>query len=309
MYRSIILFALAFATLSIGCHQGKTDLSNRKARVVATTGMIADAVKQIGGDRVELICLMGPGVDPHSYNPKPSDLTNLQKADLILHNGLHLEGQMDDVFERLGNRIRTCAVTKNIPHDQIRKADESIQGGHDPHVWFDVQLWKKAVECVRDELVDLDPKNADYFRENAERYLAELQTLDAFVREQTSRLSPQKRVLITCHDAFGYFGDAYGYEVRGLQGVSTEGQVGITERTSLAKVIVQKQIPVIFGETSVPDSGIEALQESVRMLKGSVRLSEKKLFSDALGEPGTPAETYVGMVRHNITTIVEELSK
>jgi manganese/zinc/iron transport system substrate-binding protein len=260
---------------------------------------------------VQVEALMGPGVDPHQFKAGAGDVGRMYAAELVLYNGLHLEGKMADLFEDMGSRVKTVAVTKDLdPAKDLRSAPEGFEGSHDPHVWFDVRLWMRAADTVRDALTELDPAHAADYTANAERYRQELSALHEEVLAKAAKVPQNRRVLITAHDAFYYFGAAYGFEVRGLQGISTVADINSATVTELARFIVDRRIPVLFGETSVPDRSMLALQAAVRRdSKGSheVRLAEKKLFSDALGEPDTPAGTYVGMVRHNIDTIVEAL--
>jgi manganese/zinc/iron transport system substrate-binding protein len=277
--------------------------------VVATTGMIADAAKVIGGNHVAVYTLMGPGVDPHQYKASAGDLQRMQAAKLVLYNGLHLEGKMADVFEQMSKRTKTVAVTHRMdPQRDLRPAAAGYEGTHDPHVWFDVSLWMKGVEAVRDALIELDPTHAADFRANAGAYLKELAALHEEVKAKAGTVPKERRVLVTAHDAFYYFGRAYGFEVHGLQGISTASEPSTRDVQELARLIGTRKLPAIFGETSVPDRNIQAVVDAVRTGYGfDVRFVGEKLFSDALGSPGTPAGTYVGMVRHNIDTIVEAL--
>jgi manganese/zinc/iron transport system substrate-binding protein len=280
-------------------------------KVTCTTTIVADAVKRVGGDRVQIESLMGPGVDPHKYIPAAGDRKQLDGAHIVFFNGLHLEGKMADLFEKNRDRWRAYPVAGTIDHEKLRKAD--VDGGaHDPHVWFDVQLWKHAVEVVRDRLSDLDTAGAELYRANAAAYLKELDELDAEIRKSLDRVPKERRVLVTSHDAFGYFGRAYGFEVIGLQGVSTASEVGTAQRSDLATVLGERRIPAVFTETSVPSDGLKAVLDDVRAKYGhEVKLvgGDDALYSDALGGPGTPGETYPGMIRHNVAAIVEALSK
>jgi len=276
-----------------------------RIKVVATIGMIADIVKNVGGDRVEVRGMMGPGVDPHLYKASERDVIRLQEADVIFYNGLHLEAKLADVLEKLGKRRLTVAVTDGIPRDLLLTPPQ-FEGNYDPHIWFDVTLWMRAVERVRDTLIEMDGEHAAEYTERATAYLAELERLDAYVREQAARVPEERRVLITAHDAFNYFGRAYGFDVRGLQGISTVTEAGAGDLRELADFIVERQIPAIFVETSVSPRTIEALQAAVRDRGFSVQIGGQ-LFSDAMGDPDTPEGTYVGMVRHNIDTIVSAL--
>jgi manganese/zinc/iron transport system substrate-binding protein len=269
--------------------------------------MIADITKNVGGDRVQVTALMGPGVDPHLYKASEGDVLRLQEADVIFYNGLHLEAQMGEVLERLNEfGIRTVAVTDQIDRSLLQSPPE-FQGNYDPHVWFDVSLWMKAVEQVRDTLVELDSSSASQYEANAETYLTELEDLHQYVLDQANTIPEGQRILITAHDAFNYFGRAYGFDVRGLQGISTEAQAGTADVQALANYIVEKQIPAVFVESSVPQRNVEAVQAAVQAQGFKVRIGGS-LFSDAMGSAGTPEGTYIGMVRHNIDTIVSALT-
>jgi manganese/zinc/iron transport system substrate-binding protein len=298
-----LLLPFALLPFALGCG------SSPKADVVASTGMIADATKRIAGPHLSVECLMGPGIDPHKYQPPAGDAAKLASARLVLFNGLHLEGKMVDVLEKPAGGRKAVAVTRALDHAKLRKADTD-GGAHDPHVWFDVSLWMKCVEVIRDELCDLDPAHAAEFRTNAEAYLKELADLHAEVKRKADTLPKERRVLVTSHDAFGYFGDAYGFEVHGLQGVSTASQSGTQDVQDLAKLIGEKKVPAVFTETSVPDQGLKSVLDAVAAkYKVNVKLvgDADALFSDALGPPGSTGETYAGMVRHNIDVMVRAL--
>ena len=283
----------------------KQDLSQRTINVVVTTGMIADAVSSVGGDRVTVTALMGPGVDPHLYKASEGDVSRMSKADIIFYNGLHLEGAMTEVFEQMEKRMPTIAVSDGIEEAQFLSPPE-FEGAHDPHVWFDVKLWMSVAEHVRDTFIEIDSTHAVVYRQNAGDYLAALAELDTYVTEQARRVPPGKRVLITAHDAFNYFGRAYGFQVRGLQGISTAAEAGTADMKDLAAFITGRKIPAIFVESSVPRRNIEAVQAAVKARGFRVNIGGE-LFSDAMGSAGSPEGTYVGMVRHNIDTIVEAL--
>jgi len=304
-----LLLSLVAALLLAGCGpvevREQRALDGEKIQVVATIGMIGDAVERVGGDRVEVEGLMGPGVDPHLYKASEGDLRRLERADAIFYGGLHLEAKMADVLERIADQRATQAVTDAIPEGRLLTPAQ-FKGQHDPHVWFDVELWSYAVEQIRDRLTALDPGSAALYRRNADAYLAELESLDRYVAEQARRIPARKRVIITAHDAFGYFGRAYGFEVRGLQGISTAAEAGAGDVQSLARFIAEREIPAIFVESSVSPRTIEAVREAVRSRGWNVEIGGS-LFSDAMGDPGTPEGTYVGMVRHNVDTLVEGL--
>lgn len=302
-----ILLSLLVVTAcgEAAAYPGK-DISERPINVVTTTGMIADMAENVGGDRVQVTGLMGPGVDPHLYTASEGDVNRLRQADVIFYNGLHLEAQMANVLERMGENGRTtAAVTDGIDPDALLRPPE-FEGAFDPHVWFDVTLWMTAVEEVQETLAEVDPEHADTYRRNADAYLSELQALQQYVQEQAARVPPEQRVLVTAHDAFNYFGQAYGFEVRGLQGISTAAEAGTRDVQNLAAFIAERRIPAVFIESSVPQRNIEAVQAAVQAQGFEVEIGGE-LFSDAMGNPGTPEGTYVGMVRHNVDTIVSAL--
>ncbi len=301
----VLLLALLAACGRPATGQTSADLALRPIRVVTTIGMITDIVQNVGGQRVQVTGLMGPGVDPHLYKASEGDVTRLAEADVVFYNGLHLEARMGKVFERMQGRVRTVAVTDGIDR-ALLLAPPEFEGAYDPHVWFDVTLWMQAVERVRDALIAMDPASAAFYRTNAQSYLEELAELHAYVKAQAERVPPGQRVLITAHDAFNYFGRAYGFEVRGLQGISTATEAGTADVQALADFIAARKIRAIFVESSVPPRTIEAVQAAVRARGFEVRIGGQ-LFSDAMGNPGTPEGTYIGMVRHNIDTIVSAL--
>jgi manganese/zinc/iron transport system substrate-binding protein len=277
-------------------------------RAVATTTIVADAVRQVGGDRVEVVSLMGPGIDPHLYRASESDLQKLLEADIVFYVGHQLEGKMAEVLAQVGKQKPSVALAERIDPTRLLPAEEDFPGVYDPHIWFDVGLWIEAVKVVQDALMDLDPSHAEVYRANAQRYIQKLEELDRWVREEVERIPPGQRVLITAHDAFKYFGKAYGFEVHGLQGVTTEVEASVADIRALAELIVQRRIPAIFVEETVPVRFLRALQEAVRA-RGFEVVIGGELYSDALGAPGTPGETYLGMVRHNVETIVQALTR
>lgn len=305
--RRLLLFsAIIFINGSLfACAPNAVRRSGETLRVVTTTGMIGDAVKRIGGDKVEVTSLMGAGVDPHLYRASEGDVRRLAGADVIFYNGLHLEAGMGEVLERMGGRTRTVAVAEAITRDRLLAPPE-FRGAFDPHVWFDVSMWMQAVERISQVLIEADAANAEQYRANAEGYARELQELHDYVRAQAERVPAEQRVLITAHDAFNYFGRAYGFEVRGLQGISTATEASTADVQTLARFISERRIPAIFVETSIPQRTIEAVQAAVRASGFETRIGGQ-LFSDAMGNPGTPEGTYPGMVRHNIDTIVGAL--
>lgn len=305
--KKIFLFSLTLVLILSACATETNSNTSGKLNVVTTTGMIGDIVKNVGGDYVEVISLMGPGVDPHLYKASEGDVQRLQNANLIFYNGLHLESQMGEVLEKMNEfGVTTVAVTDLIDRSLLNAPPE-FKGNYDPHVWFDVSMWMKAVEQVRETLVETDPVHKSEYEANAEAYLNQLAELHQYVLNQAQTIPAEKRVLITAHDAFNYFGEAYGFDVRGLQGISTEAQAGTADVQDLVSFIVEKQIPAIFVESSVPQRNIEAVQAAVQDQGFNVVIGGS-LFSDAMGTAGTPEGTYIGMVTHNIDTIVNALS-
>jgi manganese/zinc/iron transport system substrate-binding protein len=269
--------------------------------VVATTGMVADAARMVGQDHVKVTALMGPGVDPHLYKASPGDLRTLSDADIILYGGLHLEGKLADVLVRMARQRPVYAVTETIDPKLLREPPE-FAGMTDPHVWFDVSLWTNVVEFTRDTLVRHDPGHKEAFERNADAYLTELRTLHEWCREQMEMIPKAQRVLVTAHDAFGYFGRAYGVDVLSIQGLSTESEASLREINRLVDTIVARKVKAVFVESSVPRKTIESLVEGCKARGHEVKIGGE-LFSDAMGNPGTPEGTYVGMVKHNVNTI------
>jgi manganese/zinc/iron transport system substrate-binding protein len=310
---AIVLFGLAavFACAngcspSAGKNAGTGDPSSAPLTVTVTTGMIADAVRNVGGNHVRVVALMGPGVDPHLYKATQGDLAKLREANIIFYNGLHLEGRMGEVFRTMAERLPTIAVAESIPKELLRQPPE-FEGNYDPHVWFDVNLWIYVVQKIRDVLSEQDPAHRADYAANAAAYLEQLKQLDSYIREQIAKIPEPQRLLVTAHDAFGYFGRAYGIEVMGIQGISTASDYGLQDLNQLAEILANRKVKAIFVETSVSPRSVEALVEGTRAKGHDIKIGGK-LYSDALGEEGTPEGTYIGMVRHNVDTIVKALS-
>lgn len=293
-----------------GCGGGETGggtvSTDARIPVVTTVGMITDVVTRVGGDRVRVTGLMGPGVDPHLFRASAGDVRTLAGARLVFYGGLHLEAAMGEVLEEMGRRTRTVAVTSGIPEERLLAASADYPGQYDPHVWFDVSLWREIVGVVERALSEVDPDGANGYAARALELREELDELHAWVGAELARIPPERRVLVTAHDAFHYFGRAYGLEVRGLQGISTVTEPGAAEVQALAEFLVARGIPALFVETSVPRRTLEAVLAAVRSRGGQVRIGGE-LFSDAMGAAGTPEGTYAGMVRHNVTVIVDAL--
>jgi manganese/zinc/iron transport system substrate-binding protein len=303
----ILLVSFLLGACSSPPGESGLPIGERPINVVATTGMIADIVSNLGGERVDVQALMGPGVDPHLYKASEGDVRLLQEADIIFYNGLHLEAQMGEVMERMNDfGVRTVAVADEIDPSLLQSPPE-FAGNYDPHVWFDVTLWMQAVDQVKEALVELDPASAAVYEANTDAYRSDLEDLHQYVLDQANIIPAEQRILITAHDAFNYFGRAYGFDVRGLQGISTEAQAGTADVKALANFIVEKKIPAIFVESSVPQRNVEAVQAAVQAQGFDVQIGGS-LFSDAMGTEGTPEGTYIGMVRHNIDTIVKALA-
>jgi len=280
----------------------------RPLRVVATIGQITDAVRTIGGDRVEVHGLMGPGVDPHLYRASESDITRLESADAVFWNGLHLEAGMSGVLERVSNLgVRSVRVSDGIDPARLLAPPE-FEGAYDPHIWFDLDLWAAAVETIRNALIAMDPEGEDAYRSNAAAYIAEIAELDRYVTARALEIDERVRVLVTAHDAFNYFANRYGMQVRGLQGISTESEASTSDVQELARFISERGIPAVFIESSVPDQGVQAVIEAAAARGHTVTVGGE-IFSDAMGAQGTEEGTYLGMIRHNIDTIVEALAR
>ena len=303
---SLLLLSSFIALLLVACGANTAASEDGKLRVVTTTGQVGDAVANIAGDTVELKSLLGPGIDPHLYVPTEGDVSSFANADVIFYNGLHLEAQMTRVLDQMAERgTIVVAMGESMPEDQLLSWDTST---YDPHVWNDPILWSLGVAAIRDTLIEADPDNAETYRINAETYLADIAETHEFVQTEIAKIPEDKRVMITAHDAFGYFARTYGMEVRGLQGISTESEAGTQDVQELAAFIVERQIPAIFVESSVPPDTIEAVQEAVRAQGFEVEIGGQ-LFSDALGEAGHEADNYNGMLRHNATTLANALGQ
>ncbi len=303
---SLIMVLSIVMVMAVGCVNGNDITNDNKYKVVATTTLIADLVKTIGGEYVNVQGLMGPGVDPHLYKASAGDVKLMQDADMVVYNGLHLEGKMGDIFENIENSKKLIlAVSQDIDESNFIDFVTS-PGSYDPHIWFDVSLWKEAARTVAIGLKELDEEHGKEFDSNLERYLGELDELEKYIQQRISELPEEKRVLITAHDAFNYFGNAYGFEVKGLQGISTASEAGTSDVSQLAKFIVERKIKAIFVESSVPRKSIEALQEAVKAQGFQVEIGGE-LYSDSTGDIGTDAETYIGTFKANIDTIVDAL--
>ncbi len=302
---AILLLIILVLPACSGERAAGQQAGDERLAITATTGMIADAATIIGGSHVQVSGLMGPGVDPHMYKASQGDIRKLDDADLVLYNGLHLEGSMTKILDKMSRTRHVVAVTDRIDAAELRQSDE-YANEHDPHIWFDVSLWSQATQRIRDAMIEADPQHAAIYRSNAEIYLKQLADLHEDVQQQIATIPEQHRILVTAHDAFGYYGDAYGLEVRGLQGLSTASEYGSRDVAELRNMLVEQQIKAVFAESSIPARAMEAVIAGAAQQGHQVTLGGE-LYSDALGAPDGEAGTYLKMVRHNTRTIVEAL--
>lgn len=280
--------------------------SSGKLKVVATTNIFTDLVQTICKDSVEIQGLMGAGVDPHLYKASEGDVTKLADADIIFYGGLHLEGKMVDIFQKMKSTNKITVPLGDFLDKNLLIESENFGGNYDPHIWFNVELYKKMADKVAEVLAQADPKNANFFFENNSNYQKELSELDKYIRTKIESLAQEKRILVTAHDAFGYFGKEYGFQVLGLQGISTSTEAGVKDVQRLRNFIIENEIKAIFIESSVPRRNIEALQNAVAKEGKTIEIGGS-LFSDALGNLETREGTYIGMFKYNVDTIVESL--
>lgn len=309
---NFILMMFLVVAMIVGCSKNENTgtqsggTPKEGLKVVATTTMLADLAQVIGKDRVQVQGLMGAGIDPHLYQASAGDVTLMQEADVIVYNGLHLEGKMGEIFEQLASQNKNIISIENgLDHGKLLMAEDE-PNVHDPHIWFDVMIWKDAAKVVADGLAMADPEGKESYEANLTAYLAELDEVDSYIKKRVEEIPMESRVLVTAHDAFQYFGKAYGIEVRGLQGVSTEAEAGTADVSELADFIAEKKIKAIFVESSVPTKTIEALQSAVKAKGFEVGIGGE-LYSDSLGDPGTDHGTYIGTMKANIDTIVDAL--
>ncbi|MCG8474150.1 MAG: zinc ABC transporter substrate-binding protein [Cytophagales bacterium] len=301
-----IFSLIMITTLLFSCQGKKSKKGNGKLQLVTTTTMITDLTKIVGGEWVEVQGLMGSGVDPHLYKASEGDVTKLFNSDAIIYNGLHLEGKLVEVFEKMAHQNKKTIALSDALAESDLISSEQFSLSHDPHIWFDINLWKKAVKYVAGELSKLNAKHKSYFLANADAYIIRLDKLYKDMKSKVSELPKRKRILVTAHDAFNYFGRLYDFEVVGLQGLSTLSEAGVKDVQEMAKFIIDKKLKAVFVESSIPKRTIEALQEAVRSKGREVHIGGT-LFSDALGNAGTPEGTYVGMYEYNTRTIVDAL--
>lgn len=313
MRRSLSLFVL----LLVGCtpNSSATDRTFHGVppiKAVATTGMIGDLVRNVGGARVQVTDLFKPGVDPHTYRANSDDLAVLQSADIIFANGFHLEGKLGSVLEQMNRRkpsiqLAEATFSSGAKGDEPRAKRILMDDEHpDPHIWFDVALWSDLATRTGDELAKFDPKGASEYKANAAAYVKKLLALDAEVRDAIKEIPKDRRVLVTSHDAFRYFGQAYDVDVRGIQGVSTESEASLKHINELVDFLAKSKVKAVFVESSVSPRNMEAVIQGCKQ-RGHDISKGGELFSDAMGDPGTPEGTYEGMIRHNVKTVVNAL--
>lgn len=314
---AIALVSLAALTTLIGCSSGAAPKYKPRGpvhvnskyqgsypiRVVCTTGMVAELVRNVGGKHVQVQQIMKSDADPHLYKATPGDMIQLEEADLIFYSGLHLEGKMTEIFESMAHKKPTFAVAEYYSAEEVLlDEDETL----DPHVWFDVRLWNKSRGLIEEVLTKFDPVHADDYRQQGDAYRKELDKLHDYARTEMQSIPEAQRVLITAHDAFRYFGKAYGIQVKGIQGISTEAEASVRDINELVDIVVEKKIKAVFIESTVNPKTSKALIEGCSA-RGHIVVIGGELYSDAMGTPGTPEGTYVGMVRHNVDTIVQAL--
>lgn len=302
-------FYLIIAILLVGCKDENSQreiAKGQKLKVVCTTTMITDMLKELGGDAIKLQGLMGSGVDPHLYKASEGDVTKLYEADVIFYNGLHLEGKLVEVFEQMESRGKKTVALSDAIDKNTLIGSEYFASSYDPHIWFDTDYWEQMALLAANTLKEKDPSKEDIYEENLQNYLIKISMLEDQLEDYIDALAPEKRVLVTAHDAFNYFGRKYAFDVVGLQGLSTATEAGVQDVQRLTQFIIDRDIKAIFVESSVPKRTVEALQAAVNAQGHKVEIGGE-LFSDALGTAGTEEGTYAGMYIHNVKTIVKAL--
>ncbi|KIL44146.1 metal ABC transporter solute-binding protein, Zn/Mn family [Jeotgalibacillus soli] len=304
--RFVSIMVMSFVL--VGCNVAeKEGGEDQPIQVVATTSQIGDSISQIGGEFLEVTTLMGPGVDPHIYQPTQRDIQALQNADIVFYNGLHLEGRMDEVFEQIGKDRPVLALADAVSaQDLLNDPDEPAVT--DPHIWFDIDIWMTALDHATKELEELLPNNKAELNVQKEAYFSQLEELKTESLKTMATIPDEQRVLVTAHDAFGYFGRMYNTEVLGLQGLSTEDEIGVSDIQEIVNLLVEREIPSVFVESSISERSIRAVIEGATQAGHSVTLGGE-LYSDAMGAKGTETGTYIGMYKHNIETISQALLK
>lgn len=303
--KSLWLFIVSSVVLILFAPSADAEYKGKYPYKVGTTvGMVADIVKQVAGDKAKVTNIIGTGVDPHLFNPTRSDVAVLLKSDIVFYAGLLLEGQMTDILVKISRKRPVYAVTELLEESYM--IQDTGTNHSDPHVWMDVQGWMKAVEVVASALSEFDPANADFYKNNSAKYLQELKFLDDYAKKVIGSIPAAQNIMITAHDAFRYMGRAYGLEVMGIQGISTESEAGLKDINRIVDELVRHKIPAVFVESSVSDKNVKALLEGAES-RGHQVVIGGELFSDAMGKTGTYEGTYIGMIDHNVTTIARAL--
>ena len=287
-------------------HCKESSKKSNKLQVVTTTTIITDLVKQIGGNLISVQGLMGSGVDPHLYKASEGDVNKLVNANIIFYNGLHLEGKFVEIFEKMASKSKTSMALGEVLDEKDLLASSNFASNYDPHVWFNIAYYKQFAYKVAHELSKALPEHKITFNKNTQTYISQLNQLENEVTHLINTLPPERRILVTAHDAFNYFGAAYNFKVIGLQGLSTATEAGVKDVQQLANFIIDNKVKAIFVETSVPKRTIEALQAAVNSKGHQVKIGGA-LYSDALGTPNTLEGTYIGMFKYNVKTMVEAL--
>ncbi len=283
----------------------KTD-GSAKIRVIATVGMVADLVQRIGQSHVEVTQIMGAGVDPHLYKATRDDVQTIMQGELVFYSGLMLEGKMIDTLVKLGRGKKVIAVTEGLDESLLLEPDD-FQGHYDPHVWMDGSAWAMCCKVIADNLSEHDPAHKTAYHEAAETLESEILKMHQYGKDCIATIPKASRVLITSHDAFNYFGRAYGLEVMGIQGISTESEAGLQRINEFVDLLVERKVQAVFVESSVPRKNIDSLIEGAKSRGHEVKVGGE-LFSDAMGMAGTYEGTYLGMLDHNITTVTRALA-
>ena len=303
--RKLVLLFIPIVLVSCRLDQENKNLG--PIHIVTTTGIIGDVVEQVAGDSAEVTSIMGPGTDPHIYKPTPGDIDLLDGADVIIANGLHLEGKMAEMLDKYSQEKPVIFIADGIRTSKLIKSAD-FEGAYDPHIWFDTKIWMEGMEYMTEELIKLDTSCRQYYEKNFESYVSEIEKADDWIADQLESVPEDQRILITSHDAFSYFGRRYGLEVRGIQGISTNSEVGLKDISDMVDFVIEREIPSIFVETSTSDKTAQSIVDGCKDKGYKLRL-DGPLFSDALGEPDSEGGTYIGMIRKNVKVIVEGLKK
>ena len=297
-------FLIILTLLLFGCKRS-AETTRSKPLIVATTSILADGIRNLVGDKAEVVSLMPPGVDPHLYKASVRDLDLLTQADLVVYHGLYLEGKMTEIFEKLARQQALIDVSKGIPQEKLIRSGPEAHSV-DPHVWFDLSLWSAALQYASVELLRWQPTWSEAIQANTERYLSQLAALDQRTKVLVSELVQKKQVLVTAHDAFAYFGKAYGLPVYSLQGLSTLSEPGLRDLTQLIEVIQTYKVKAIFAEQTISPKALKAVAKGAAEKNHRVVLAGP-LYTDSLDAPTTPAGTYLGMFDTNLQLIYSQL--